>query len=120
MRTQLAEACRIASNWITDHPGTAHRGTHRGENSVFLADTVKVTRSELHKHSKSTSATEKSPGSGISCFVCGEGHKASKCPKKFDGDEVLVTKICALAILQKLVRSPVLCYFLMLNKVADK
>ena len=47
MRTQLAEACRIASNWITDHPGTAHRGTHRGENSVFLADTVKVTRSEF-------------------------------------------------------------------------
>jgi hypothetical protein len=52
-----------------------------------------VTRSELPKLSKSTGSTEKSTErSGVSCYVCGEGHRASKCPKKFSGDKVLVTK----------------------------
>ena len=92
--TTLAEAYRIASNWITDQPGHTSKGLYRGqENAVFLADTVMAARCEQPQQQlKSTNYVNRSSPSGM-CYVCGGQHRAKECPRKFISETAKITRI---------------------------
>ena len=91
--TTLAEAYRIASNWITDQPGHTSKGLYRGqENAVFLADTVMAARCEQPQQQlKSTNYVNRSSPSGM-CYVCGGQHRAKECPRKFISETAKITR----------------------------